>query len=75
MYNQNIWPFIMNYKPYSMEWNRRRYLSEAIKSYFNDDVDPSIVIDDIRDVLAEEIDYYRGRADDLQQVMDGIRND
>ncbi len=75
MYNQNIWPYIMNYKPYSMEWNRRRYLSEAIKSYFNDDVDPSIVIDDIRDVLAEEIDYYRGRADDLQQVMDGINND
>ena len=65
----------MNYKPYSMEWNRRRYLSEAIKTYFNDDVDPSIVIDDIRDVLAEEIDFYRGRTDDLQQVMDGINND
>tara|TARA_B100000902_G_scaffold325205_1_gene319725 strand:- start:184 stop:360 length:177 start_codon:yes stop_codon:yes gene_type:complete len=58
-----------------MEWNRRRYLSEAIKTYFNDDVDPSIIVDDIRDVLAEEIDYYRGRADDLQQVMDGITND
>jgi len=58
-----------------VEWNRRRYLSEAIKTYFNDDVDPSIIVDDIRDVLAEEIDYYRGRADDLQQVMDGITND
>jgi len=58
-----------------MEWNRRRYLSEAIKSYFNDDVEPNIIVDDILDVLAEEIDYYRGRADDLQQVMDGIRND
>jgi hypothetical protein len=58
-----------------MEWNRRRYLSEAIKSYFNDDVEPTVIVDDILDVLAEEIDYYRGRADDLQQVMDGIRND
>ena len=75
MYSQNIWPFIMNYRPYSMEWNRRRYLSEAIKTYFNDDVDPSIIVDDIRDVLVEEIDYYRGRADNLQQVMDGIQND
>ena len=65
----------MNYKPYSMEWNRRRYLSEAIKSYFNDDIEPAVIVDDILDVLAEEIDYYRGRADDLQQVMDGIRND
>tara|TARA_B100000902_G_scaffold126645_1_gene126131 strand:+ start:2179 stop:2355 length:177 start_codon:yes stop_codon:yes gene_type:complete len=58
-----------------MEWNRRRYLSEAIKTYFNDDVDPNIIVDDIRDVLTEEIEYYRGRADDLQQVMDGIQND
>ena len=65
----------MNYRPYSIEWNRRRYLSEAIKSYFNDDVEPNIIVDDILDVLAEEIDYYRGRADSLQQVMDGIKND
>ena len=65
----------MNYKPYSREWNRRRYLSEAIKYYFNDDVEPNVIVDDILDVLAEEIDYYRGRADDLQQVMDGIKND
>lgn len=65
----------MNYRPYSVEWNRRRYLSEAIKTYFNDDVDPNIIVNDIRDVLTEEIDYYRGRANDLQQVMDGIQND
>ena len=65
----------MNYKPYSMEWNRRRYLSEAIKSYFNDEVEPNIIVDDILDVLSEEIDYYKGRADTLQQVMDGIKKD
>ena len=65
----------MNYKPYSTEWNRRRYLSEAIQTYFNDDVEPTVIVDDILDVLAEEIDYYKGRADDLQQVMDGNRND
>ena len=55
-----------------MEWNRRRYLSDAIKSYFNDDVKPDVIVDDIKDVLSEEIDYYKGRANDLQQVMDGI---
>tara|TARA_B000000532_G_scaffold213433_1_gene183990 strand:+ start:537 stop:713 length:177 start_codon:yes stop_codon:yes gene_type:complete len=58
-----------------MEWNRRRYLSEAIKSYFHDDVEPTVIVDDILDVLSEEIDYYKGRADNLQQVMDGIKND
>ena len=65
----------MNYKPYSMEWNRRRYLSDAIKTYFNDEVEPNIIVDDILDVLSEEIDYYKGRADTLQQVMDGIKKD
>ena len=65
----------MNYKPYSMEWNRRRYLSDAIKTYFNDEVEPKIIVDDILDVLSEEIDYYKGRADTLQQVMDGIKKD
>ena len=65
----------MNYKTYSMEWNRRRYLSDAIKSYFNDEVEPNIIVDDILDVLSEEIDYYKGRADTLQQVMDGIKKD
>ena len=65
----------MNYKPYSMEWNRRRYLSDAIKTYFNDEVEPNIILDDILDVLSEEIDYYKGRADTLQQVMDGIKKD
>ena len=65
----------MNYKPYSMEWNRRRYLSDAIKTYFNDEVEPNIIVDDILDVLSEEIDYYKGRADTLQQVMDGIKKE
>ena len=55
--------------------NRRRYLSDAIKSYFNDEVEPNIIVDDILDVLSEEIDYYKGRADTLQQVMDGIKKD
>jgi hypothetical protein len=58
-----------------MEWNRRRYLSDAIKTYFNDQVEPNIIVDDILDVLSEEIDYYKGRADTLQQVMDGIKKD
>mgnify|MGYP001214192114 CR=1 FL=1 len=65
----------MNYKPYSVEWNRRRYLTEAIQTYFNDDVDPNIIVDDILDVLSEEITFYKGRATNLQQVMDGIKND
>ena len=41
----------MNYKPYSQEWHRYRYLKEAVDKYLDDRVNPSIIIDDIRDVL------------------------
>jgi hypothetical protein len=41
----------MNYKPYSQEWHRYRYLKEAVDKYLDDCVNPSIIIDDIRDVL------------------------
>ena len=64
----------MNYKPYSVEWNRRRYLSEAIQSYFNDGVEPSAIVDDILDVLEDEMSFYNHRASNLQEVLDSIRN-
>ena len=41
----------MNYKPYSPEWHRYRYLKEAIDKYLDDYVDPKFIIDDIRDIL------------------------
>ena len=41
----------MDYKPYSQEWHRCRYLKEAIDKYLDDYVDPGIIIDDIRSIL------------------------
>ena len=41
----------MNYKPYSPEWHRYRYLKEAIDKYLDDYVDPTFIMDDIRDIL------------------------
>ena len=40
----------MNYKPYSPEWHRYRYLKEAIDTYLDDYVDPGIIVDDIQDI-------------------------
>ena len=51
-----------NYRPYSPEWNRKRYLTEAIQTYFNDDVDVDVIVDDINCALEEQRDYYLGRA-------------
>tara|TARA_A100001234_G_scaffold220971_1_gene235301 strand:- start:1251 stop:1472 length:222 start_codon:yes stop_codon:yes gene_type:complete len=58
-----------NYKPYSPEWNRKRYLKEAIQSYFHDDVEPTIIVGDIFEALSEQFDYYQGRANKLNEVM------
>ena len=43
----------MDYKPYSPEWHRYRYLKEAIDKYLDDYVDNATVMADIFDVLSE----------------------
>ena len=43
----------MDYKPYSPEWHRKRYLKEALDKYFDDYIDNSIIVDDILSILIE----------------------
>jgi hypothetical protein len=60
----------MDYKPYSQEWNRKRYLREALESYFNDYVEVDVIYDDIMDILHERseraYDEY-SRSDELSK--------
>ena len=44
---------IMDYRPYSPEWHRRRYLKEALDKYFDDYVDVDTIRTDILDILSE----------------------
>ena len=46
----------MDYKPYSPEWNRQRYLKEALDMYLNNYVDNSVIYADILDILSEKAD-------------------
>jgi hypothetical protein len=41
------------YKPYSQEWNRKRYLREALDQYFNDYVDIDVIYEDLMGILQE----------------------
>ena len=41
----------MDYKPYSPEWHRKRYLKEALDKYFDDYVDVENIREDIYDIL------------------------
>ena len=67
-------PFIMNYKPYSMEWSRRRYLAEAIQQYFDTDASLDVVLDDIVSVLEENVAHHKSRAERFQEVLNGLKS-
>ena len=43
----------MDYRPYSPEWHRKRYLKEALDKYFDDYVDTDVIRADILDILSE----------------------
>lgn len=64
----------MDYKPYSVEWNRKRYLAESIQQYFNTDASLDTVLDDIVSILEENIQHHRNRADRFQEVLNGLKS-
>jgi hypothetical protein len=64
----------MKYKPYSMEWNRHRYLAEAIQQYFNTDASLDTILDDIVDVLEQNIEHHKARAEKFQEVLNGLKS-
>lgn len=43
----------MDYKPYSPEWHRKRYLKEALDKYLDDYIDNETIFTDINDILSE----------------------
>ena len=67
-------PIIMDYKPYSMEWSRRRYLAEAIQQYFDTDASVDVVLDDIVSVLEENAEHHKSRAERFQEVLTGLKS-
>lgn len=63
----------MDYKPYSAEWNRKRYLTEAIQTYFDDDASVEVILEDIVGILEYNAMRHRSRADKFQEVLDGLK--
>ena len=64
---------IMDYKPYSIEWTRKRYLTEAIYKYFEDGVDSQVIADEISDILEDAAIDYTVRAQKLRAVKNKIK--
>jgi len=63
----------MDYKPYTVEWSRKRYLSEAIQKYFEDNVPADVIAQDIVDTLEEWASSYRGRLERVEGVLNKLK--
>lgn len=63
----------MEYKPYSIEWSRKRYLSEAIQKYFEDDAPSNIIVEDIVDLLEQWSSSYKSKTNKLDSVLESIK--
>jgi hypothetical protein len=63
----------MDYKPYTAEWSRKRYLSEAVQKYFEDDIPADVIVQDIVDTLEEWASSYRSQANKLEDVLSKLK--
>jgi hypothetical protein len=60
----------MDYKPYSLEWHRKRALQESIYEYLEDpETSPEQICEDIRDVLEGWVNEYSSRANKGQVLQ------
>ena len=59
----------MEYKPYSAEWSRKRYLAEAIRKYFEDDASPEVVLGDIADIIQEWEQYHTNILNKSKEIL------
>jgi|LauGreDrversion4_2_1035121.scaffolds.fasta_scaffold43964_2 hypothetical protein len=59
----------MDYKPYTLEWTRKRALQEAIYEYLEDpETLPEQICEDIKDVLEGWVNEYSSRAEKGQTL-------
>lgn len=59
----------MDYKPYSSEWHRKRYLKEALDSYLDDCVENDVIVNDILDIFKSRM---RNALENVNKMEDLI---
>jgi len=64
----------MDYKPYSPEWHRKRYLKEALDKYLDDYVDIDIIKNDILDILSERSEKAYSEFTKINQLEKSLTN-
>jgi len=64
---------IMDYKPYSQEWHRKRYLKEALDKYFDDYIDNEIIYGDIMDILSDRMSVAVNEVNKVMDLKDKLK--
>ena len=59
----------MDYKPYSAEWHRKRYLKEALDNYLDDCVENDVIVNDILDIFKSRM---RNALENVNKMEDLI---
>ncbi len=62
----------MEYKPYTLEWSRKRYLFEAIQTYFEDDASAETVLEDFIDILEEISFKHKKKLEKVDTILKEI---
>jgi|TARA_B100000073_G_scaffold330294_1_gene318649 hypothetical protein len=63
----------MNYKPYSPEWHRYRYLKEALNTYIEDYIDNDVILNDILDIICERQERAHAEYHKLEDLEIKLR--
>lgn len=64
----------MNYKPYSPEWHRYRYLKEALNTYIEDYIDNDVILNDILDIICERQERAHAEYHKLEDLEVKLRD-
>ena len=63
----------MDYKPYSPEWHRKRYLKEALDKYFDDYVENEVIHSDLMDILSARMSAAVSEVNKVMDLKDKLK--
>jgi len=64
----------MDYKPYSSEWHRKRYLKEAIDKYFDDYAENEVIHSDLMDILSARMTAAVNEVNKVLDLKDKLKD-
>ena len=64
----------MDYKPYSLEWHRKRYLKEALDKYLDDYVPNEEIREDILDILSQRSELAYAEWNKIEELTEMLES-